>query len=180
MYCIYCGYKVDDNSNFCSKCGNKIYYNGFDYNYTTGEYHYLKKCPYYDVAGLKRCLQILKDCQELINTTKTPKVFFQRYLCAIDILNELILVEKRYKKLFIGSKPSEAKKQLQYKEIYTVNDFLDRYYNQTIININSLKTEKAKQKRKDNFFNEIIKYQNYINKISFYKFKTLYENLISR
>lgn len=177
MYCNYCGYKIDNDSKFCVSCGNKIYDNGFDFNYTTGEYHYLKKCPYYDIAGLKRCLQILKDCKELINTTKSPKVFFERYLRAIDILNELILVEKRYKNLFVGNKPSDIKNQLQSKEIYTVNDFLDRYYNQTIATINSLKTENAKQKRKVSFYNEIIKYQNYINKTSFYKFKTLYETI---
>lgn len=171
MYCNYCGYRIDNASKFCAKCGNKIYDTGFDFNYTTKEYHY------YDIVGIKRGLQILKDCQELINTTKTPNVFFERYLLAINILNELILVEKKYKNLFIENKPSDIKKQLQNKEVYTVNDFLNRYYNQTIININSLKTEKAKQKRKDNFYNEIIKYQSYINKTSFYKFKTLYEKI---
>ncbi len=111
-------------------------YNGFNFNYTAEEYSAIKKRRY-NMCTIQNYFRILKDCQQLINTTRKPDVFFNRYLIAVAILNDLILIENKLS--FKGNTPSKIKKQLQKKEIYTVNDFLDRYYQDTLNKINNLK-----------------------------------------
>lgn len=149
-------------------------YNGFNFNHTTDEYSAVKNNRYYE-GTIIRYNQILKDCSELINTTKTPKVFFERYLIAIAILNDYILIERKLS--FKGKKPSQIKKELQEKEIFTVNDFLDRYYEDTLSKINNLKTSKAKQNRVYKFSNEIDTYSKYMTNESLKKFNIQYEQL---
>lgn len=151
-----------------------ISYNGFNFNYTTEEYSAIRNNRYFE-GTIIRYNQILKDCSELINTTKTPKVFFERYLIAIAILNDYILIERKLS--FKGKKPSQIKKELQEKEIFTVNDFLDRYYEDTLSKINNLKTSKAKQNRVYKFSNEIDTYSKYLTNESLKKFTVQYEQL---
>lgn len=161
MYCIYCGKKISNDSLFCIYCGKKLNDNGFNFNYFSDEFVYIRNTNY-DIRTIKRCLTILKDCADLINTTKKPKVFFERYLLAISIINELIIVEKRNKKLFAGSKPTTIKKQFIEKEILTVNDFIDRYYTDILFQMSKLKTSKAKNMRIDDFCNGLNNYKKYL------------------
>ncbi len=148
--------------------------NGFDFNYLSNEYVYLRNRTY-NKSSIERVLKILKESGDLINTTKTPKVFFERYLLSISILNELIPIERKLS--FSGKKPSALKRELQEKEVFTVNDFLDRYYNDTLEKINAYKTVKAKQNKVYEFSNEIDKYSRYMTLESLKKFTTLYEQL---
>lgn len=149
-------------------------YNGFNFNYKTEEYSAIRKRRY-DMITIQNYFRILKDCEELINTTKNPNVFFKRYLIALAILNDLILIENKLS--FKGNKPSKIKKQLQEKEIYTVNDFLDRYYQDNLDKIKNLKTSRAKQNKVDSFSNEIDKYSIYMTNESLKKFTLMYEDL---
>lgn len=151
-----------------------ISFNGFNFNYTTEEYSAIRKGRY-DIITIQNYFRILKDCGKLINTTKNPDIFFKRYLTALAILNDLILVENRLS--FKGNKPSKIKKQLQEKEIYTVNDFLDRYYQDTLDKINKLKTSKAKQNKVVMFSNKIDTYSIYMTNESLKKFTLMYEEL---
>lgn len=149
-------------------------YNGFNFNYTMPEYSSIKNKRYY-TGTIQRYIEILKDCEHLINTTKNPDVFFYRYLMSIAILNDLILIENKLS--FKGKKPSKIKRQLQEKEVFTVNDFLDRYYTETLSKITNLKTTKAKQNKIVAFSNKIDEYSIHINNQSLAKFNTMYENL---
>lgn len=149
-------------------------YNGFNFNYTTEEYSAIRKRRY-NMITVQNYFRILKDCEELINTTKNPDVFFKRYLISLSILNDLILIENKLS--FKGNKPSKIKRQLQEKEIYTVNDFLDRYYQDTLDKIKNLKTPRARQNKVDSFSNEIDKYSIYITNESLKKFTLMYEEL---
>ena len=149
-------------------------YNGFNFNYTTDEYSAIRKKKY-GISTIQIYFKILKDCEHLINTTKNPDVFFKRYMIAIAILNDLILIE--HKLHFKGNKPSDIIKQLKAKEVYTVNDFLDRYYQDTLNKINSYKTSKAKQNKVISFSNEIDKYSIYMTNESLKKFTLMYEQL---
>ncbi len=147
--------------------------NGFNFNYTTPEYSSIRYKRYYE-GTIQRYLKILKDCEELINTTKNPDIFFNRYLMSIAILNDLILIENKLS--FKGKKPSSIKKQLQKKEVFTVNDFLNRYYTETLSKITNLKTTKAKQNKIIAFSNKIDEYSIHINNQSLTKFTNMYEN----
>ena len=94
---------------------------------------------------------------------------------AIAILNDLILIENKLS--FKGKTPSKIKKQLQEKESFTVNDFLDRYYNDTVNKINNCKTIKAKQNKVISFSNGIDEYSIYMTKDSLTKFTIMYDQL---
>lgn len=133
----------------------------------------------YSAIQQKRCysgtienyFRMLKDCEQLINFTKKPDVFFPRYLMSIAILNDLILIEKKLN--FVSQKPSQIKRQLQQKEIDTVNDFINRYYDDTIQKINSLKTTKAQNTRIENFCSGLNNYKQYLTKTSLDKYNQL-------
>lgn len=149
-------------------------YNGFNFNYTMSEYSAIRNGNY-ALSTIKRYITMLNDCKDLINTTKNPDVFFKRYLMTIAILNDLILIERKLS--FKGQTPSKIKKQLQEKEIFTVNDFLDRYYNETLAKISTLKTHKAKNNKIIDFSNKIDKYSIYMTNQSLSKFTNMYNNL---
>lgn len=143
---------------------------GFDFSYIMDKYSAIRRGRY-NALTIERHLEILKDCGNLINTTKNPDVFFNRYLIALALLNDLILI--RNKNIFKGDKPSEIKKQFYEKEIYTVNDFIDRYYEDTVLQIYSLKTQKAKQSRIDKFCNGLNNYRQYLSTESLNKYNEL-------
>ena len=125
---------------------------------------------------IENCLRICRDCVKIINTTKNPKIFFDRYNLLISITNELITVEKKYK--FNSEKPSQFKEKLKEKEIYTINDFLNRYYQDTIKKVKDLKTIKGKTNSVKKFIDSIIMYKNYLNKENLNLANTLYNSLI--
>lgn len=130
----------------------------------------------HDYRTIENCLRICRDCAEIINTTKNPKVFFERYNLLISITNELITVEKKYK--FNSEKPSQFKYKLKEKEIYTINDFINRYYNSIINKINTLKTEKGKNNTVKKFIDDIEIYYNYLNNENLTLINNLYNSLI--
>ena len=165
-------FNVKSKANFdTSRTSNNAYpKKGFDFNYTMEEYSAIKQNRY-NISTIQRYLEILKDCGNLINTTKKPDVFFSRYLIALAILNDLIPIENKLN--LQGDKPSQIKKQLYDKEIFTVNDFIDRYYQDIISQIISLKTEKAKQKRINDFCNGLDIYKLHLSQESLDKYNNL-------
>ena len=148
---------------------------GFDFNYVSANYIYIRNNKHHNLDTVKNCLRILKDCANLVNTTKKPDVFFERYLLAISILNEMIPVERKFP--FKGDKPSKIKKQFYEKEILTVNDFIDRYYNETLLKIKSLKTEKSKTSRVNDFCTGLNNYKQYLSTESLNKYNDLCSKL---
>lgn len=148
---------------------------GFDFSYLSDNYIYIRNNKYYNLDTAKNCLKILKECANLINTTKKPEIFFRRYLLALSILNELIPVERKFP--FKGDKPSKIKKEFYQKEILTVNDFIDRYYNDTLLKITSLKTEKSKIARINEFHSSLDTYKQYMSAESINKYNELYLKL---
>ncbi len=175
MKCWNCGKENKDINNYCIFCGNLLSYSGgFDFDYLSMEYIYIRNRNY-NIASIKNCFKILKDCASLINTTAKPKVFFERYLLAISILNELIPIENKIP--IKGDKPSKIKYQFYEKEILTVNDFIDRYYSQTLEDIDTLKTDKAKLNKIEKYLHGLDEYKQYINPESMQRFTNYYLQL---
>ena len=135
-------------------------------------FHNKKEAEFY-VAGM---LKIANDCANLVNTTKNPDVFFTRYNLLINKLENMAKLEPF--KCFKGTPPSKNLANILDKKELTINDFIDRFYNDTLFQINKLKTEKAKEKRIENFYNELSKYNDYILPNNIEKYMTLYENLL--
>ena len=107
-------------------------------------------------------LKQVNESANLVNTTKKVDVFFSRYDFLIETVNKLIGIEKFLK--FKSDKPSEMLKSIESKKVYTINDFIDRYYEDILEQIRKLKTDKAKQKRIDNFYTSFEPYFNQMEK----------------
>lgn len=144
---------------------------GFDFNYLSNNFIYIRNNKHWNKENVSNCFRILKDSAKLINTTKKPEVFFERYLLALSILNELIPIEKKL--LIKGDTPSKIKKQFYEKEILTVNDFIDRHFNETLDKLNSLKTEKSKINQIDKYCSAFDNYKQYLSNESISKYNSL-------
>lgn len=113
--------------------------------YTIVTVHNKKEAEFY-VAGM---LKIANDCANLVNTTKNTDVFFTRYNLLIDKLKNMAKLE--HFKCFNDTLPSKNLANILDKKDLTINDFIDRFYNDTLEQINKLKTEKAKEKGFEKF-----------------------------
>ena len=139
---------------------------------TTVIVHNKKEADFY-ASGM---LKIANDCANLVNTTKKPDVFFMRYNLLINKLENMAKLEPF--KCFNGAQPSQNLANILNKKELTINDFIDRFYNDTLEQINKLKTEKAKEKRIENFYNELSKYNDYMLLNNIEKYISMYENLL--
>ena len=136
--------------------------------------HNRKEAEFY-IAGM---LKIANDCANLVNTTKDPDVFFMRYNLLINKLENMAKLEPF--KCFKGTLPSQNLANILNKKELTINDFIDRFYSDTLEQINKLKTEKAKEKRIENFYNELSKYNDYMLPKNVEKYISMYENLLNK
>lgn len=136
--------------------------------------HNRKEAEFY-VAGM---LKIANDCANLVNTTKNPDVFFMRYNLLINKLENMAKLEPF--KCFNGTSPSQNLANILNKKELTINDFIDRFYNDTLAQINKFKTEKAKEKRIENFYTNLSKYNDYMLPENVEKYLSMYENLLKK
>lgn len=113
-----------------------------------------KKAIQYSTASGQ--LKIAKDCARIVNTTKNPKVFFERYELLVTTLQKLVGVQHSVS--FSGTKPSVMLSQIQSKRVATITDFINRYYADVLDKIITLKTAKAKQNKVETFFNSLEEY----------------------
>lgn len=134
--------------------------------------HNKKEAEFYG----ENMLRIASDCANLVNTTKNPRVFFERYSLLIDKLENLSKLEKF--NCFTGKLPSNNLKEILSKREFTINDFLNRYCEDVLNKIGNLKTISSKKKKVDNFFNSLKQYEVYMadNNIQTYHF--LYEKML--
>lgn len=136
--------------------------------------HNKKEAEFY-VAGM---LQIANDCVNLVNTTKNPDVFFMRYNLLINKLENMAKLESF--KCFKGTLPSKNLTNILNKKELTINDFIDRFYNDILFQISRLKIENAKEKRIEKFYNELSKYNDYMLPENVEKYISMYENLLNK
>lgn len=120
-------------------------------------------------------LKLVKESTDLINNTKTPDVFFFRYEFLIETVNKLIGIEKYIK--FKGDTPTKLLEQINIKKVHTINDFIDRFYEDTLKQINKLKTDKAKLKRINEFHPALSSYFCHMESENINKVKELDKSL---
>ncbi len=121
-------------------------------------------------------LRIASDCANLVNTTKNPKVFFERYNLLINKLENLSKLEKF--NCFAGKSPSNNLKEVLNKSELTINDFLNRYCEDTLNKICDLKTVSSKKKKVDNFFSSLKKYETFMTDNNIQTYQFLYEKML--
>mgnify|MGYP006939906693 CR=1 FL=1 len=129
--------------------------------------HNKKEAEFYSASMLKIAL----DCANLVNTTKNPDVFFNRYNLLIEKMENLAKLEVF--ECFNGQPPSKNLEEILNKKVLTVNDFIDRYYSDVLFQVFSLKTQKAKQSRIDKFCNGLNDYKKYLSVDSLNKYNEL-------
>lgn len=122
--------------------------------------------------------RFLFDCMNLLKTTATPIVFFERFDMLKEWLYKTTVVERYYP---IANEPLQP----QYVKIIELEDdiinaFLERYYNKLRQKLLSLKTDKAILSNIEKSFLEIENYSDKMSKICLEKNKLYYEELISQ
>lgn len=135
--------------------------------------HNKKEADFYANGMIK----IATECANLVNTTKNPDVFFMRYNLLIDKLKNLSNLESF--KCFNGTQPSQNLVDILQKKELTINDFINRFYDETQSQIDNLKTQQAKNKRIENFYQQLLKYNEYMLPENVKKYTTMYENLLN-
>lgn len=100
---------------------------------------------------------LLKQANEsakLVNTTKSPSVFFGRLSFLLDVLLEL----QKYERfgLFLGSSPTNDYNNLLRNLEKTVDNFLDRANQDNFKKIYSLKTPSAKERNRQKFISDLL------------------------
>ena len=130
-----------------------------------------KKQAEFCSAGL---LKIAYDSANLVNTTKVPEVFFERYHLLIDKLENLSKLECF--KCFKGKLPSKNLQEINNNKVETINNFIDRYYNAILDKIKTLKTEKAKEKCVESFYKELSIYDDFMLQENIQKLSSVQKN----
>lgn len=136
--------------------------------------HNRKEAEFY-VAGM---LKIANDCANLVNTTKNPDVFFMRYNLLINKLENMAKLEPF--KCFKGTPPSQNLANILSKKELTINDFIDRFYDDMLFQISKLKTKKAQDKRIEDFYQKLSNYNDYMLPKNIEKYLLLYEKLLKK
>lgn len=121
-------------------------------------------------------LRIASDCANLVNTTKNPRVFFERYNLLINKLENLSKLEKF--NCFTGKSPSDNLREVLDKREFTINDFLNRYCEDVLNKIVNLKTISGKKKKVDNFFSSLKQYESYMTDNNIQTYHFLYEKML--
>lgn len=115
-----------------------------------------------NILSLNRELEILNDCAKLIETTKNPKTFFNRYELYMDKLS--LLADAESSNLVKVTGESFVKKYIKMNKkeqrIHSINNFIDRMWNDTLNKVNTLKTDKGKQNKITLFFKTLSEYEN--------------------
>lgn len=157
-----------------SKINNIFNFVEIDVDGTQIQVHNKKEAEFYSADMLR----IVNDCANLVNTTKNPHVFFSRYNLLIDKLENLSKLECF--NCFTGTPPAQNLADILQKKELTINDFINRFYDDTLLQISKLKTEKAKEKRIENFHNELSKFNDYMLPENIEKYISMYETLLNK
>lgn len=120
-------------------------------------------------------LKIVQDCVRIINSTKKPNVFFERYDLMEQKLNHLIRLSGVH---YSGTSPRKMLSQIQKKKQAAIHDMIERYHADISFKAASLKTEKAKQNTFNIFLSTLELYYSQMNPDNINYIKQLYDNSI--
>ncbi|MGO1044500.1 DUF4236 domain-containing protein [Clostridioides difficile] len=124
----------------------------------------------------QQLLKIINDCANMVNATKDPKTFFNRYDMLLDKSYALVAIEDNLN--FSGQSPSQMLDSIIAKRTDTVNDFLTRYYEEMSSKLRGLKTEKARMNNAYKFSSLAMDYKEHLNNDNKTKLGQLYKQLL--
>ena len=117
-------------------------------------------------AQSSQWLKIVNDCVELVNTTKSPSVFFPRYNLMLEHLENLAGLECTG--IFNNSKelPSVALSRVENQFPAATQDFIDRSYAAAKAKADTLKTDRGRKAAIARYFEEMDEYIVYMAPVS--------------
>lgn len=98
-------------------------------------------------------LKIAIDCQNLVNHTTNPKVFFPRYQLLLSVMACLALIEPYIS--FSGELPSHALHRFMAMEPQETCKFIQRSYDKMIAGARALKTAKGQSNKLQKYFDDM-------------------------
>lgn len=121
-------------------------------------------------------IRIIKDCANILDDTVNPDTFFSRYNLMIENSSKLIRFEPY---LIDDNNWTETHKNLVYKKQSYIYAFINRYLLSTINKVNGLKTEKAKLRNIQNFFQSLEEYKREMSEENIIFYTNRYNDLKS-
>ena len=106
-------------------------------------------------------LRIVQDCIKLVSETKNPDVFFSRY--EILIQHSLNLVSLQPYVTFTGASIVDAYQEALDQRQTATKEFLIRYWSDTLSKMDHLKTEAAKKRKLQTFYDSLERHKVYMN-----------------
>lgn len=104
------------------------------------------------------CLRIFKDSILIITQTTNPKIFFSRYNLMLEQAEKIDALSEYVKFNGIEKIKSVYQEALNDKQ-NQIHQMINRYWNETVIKAESLKTDSGKEKRYQKFYNTLEQYK---------------------
>lgn len=117
-------------------------------------------------------LRIINDCIRIVSETKNPDVFFSRYDLLVEHSENLLALQHFVS--FSGPSLSSAYIEVINNKQIAIKEFLSRYWAETLSKISELKTDSARKKRVQMFYNSLEKYKQEMNEENVDFFTTKY------
>lgn len=129
-------------------------------------------------ATAQRRLEIIRESQELVNTTVNPETYFSRY----DLLYEQLIFLLRYEPYytFAQGSPSESISHLCQAENDSNKAFIDRYFQKVSAKAQSLKTSKGKANQYHKFFDSLKPYFRRLSPLNIEYTEKLYKTALQK
>lgn len=124
--------------------------------------------------------QLLKCCYEsteLVNKTKKPRVFFERYNFLIKETENLAQLEKFLK--FKGRTPSVTLLYLKKSKEKETNTMIERAWDDLSIKLTKLKTNKGKENNINKLYQEFDQYKNEMTESNIDLYNSYYNTFIN-
>jgi len=121
-------------------------------------------------------LKIIQDCMDIVNSTKSPDTFFERYNLMEQKIDELTAI---HGPKYTGQSPIEMKAQVTTKKQAAIHDMITRYFDDATIKASTLKTEKGKANRFHAFISTLETYYDQMDSSNIKYTEELYNKSIS-
>ena len=106
-------------------------------------------------------IKISNDCSRLVQETTNPEIFFWRLSQWEKTLINMAGIENIVS--FTGAQPSTALRLFYIEKWEVIDNFIKRYYDATLRDIERLKTQSAKERRIENFKTSMEEYRSELN-----------------
>ncbi|MST73431.1 DUF4236 domain-containing protein [Roseburia sp. MUC/MUC-530-WT-4D] len=121
-------------------------------------------------------LRIIQDCVNIVNNTKNPDTFFERYELMEKKIDELVAIQGPK---YTGQSPAKLKAQVVSKKQAAIHDMIDRYYTDVSVKASVLKTIKGRRNRFHSFISTLEEYYDQMDDANIKYVGDLYDTVIS-